>query len=112
MNQPIIFAIDDDAQVLSALNLDLKAQFRPQYRILSTSSATEALESLVELKNAGENIALFLTDQRMPQIEGVSFLEQAMEVFPEAKKVLLTAYSDTDAAIKAINDVGLDYYLM
>jgi thioredoxin reductase (NADPH) len=112
MHQPIIFIIDDDHQVLNALNVDLKEAFRSHYKILSTTSVRDAMESLPELKNAGETVALFLTDQRMPEMEGVHFLEQAMDIFPEAKKVLLTAYSDTNAAIKAINDVSLDYYLL
>ncbi len=111
MNQPIIFAIDDDAQVLRAIARDLKNKYRNDYRILSTSSAKEALSSLLELKNKGESVAIFISDQRMPEMEGVDFLQQAKEFYDDAKKVLLTAYSDTDAAIKAINDVKLDYYL-
>ena len=112
MNEPIIFSIDDDIQVLRALNRDLKAQYRKEFKILSTSSVQEALDSLLELKNKGETIALFIADQRMPEMDGVSFLVKATEFYPEAKRVLLTAYSDTDAAIKAINEVRLDYYLM
>jgi thioredoxin reductase (NADPH) len=112
MALPIIFSIDDDVQVLRAISRDLKNQYRQDYRILSTAFVHEALESLVELKNKGETVALFLSDQRMPEMDGVSFLEKAMEFFPDAKRVLLTAYSDTDAAIKAINEVSLDYYLM
>lgn len=112
MKQPILFCIDDDPQVLRAVSRDLKNKYRAEYRILSTTSAGEALESLAELKNKGENVALFLSDQKMPEMQGVDFLEKARVVFPEAKRVLLTAYSDTDAAIKAINDVQLDYYLM
>ncbi|RDC63604.1 FAD-dependent oxidoreductase [Adhaeribacter pallidiroseus] len=112
MNEPIIFSIDDDIQVLRALNRDLKAQYRKEYKILSTPSVQEALDSLLELKNKGETIALFIADQRMPEMDGVSFLVKATEFYPEAKRVLLTAYSDTDAAIKAINEVRLDYYLM
>jgi thioredoxin reductase (NADPH) len=111
MSQPIIFSIDDDQQVLRAIGRDLKSKYRQDYKILSSDSVKEALESLVELKNKGENIALFISDQRMPEMEGVEFLEKAMEIYPDAKRVLLTAYSDTDAAIKAINDVQLDYYL-
>jgi len=111
MSQPIIFSIDDDQQVLRALGRDLKSKYRQEYKILSSDSAKEALASLRELKNKGENLALFISDQRMPEMEGVAFLEKAMEIYPEAKRVLLTAYSDTDAAIKAINDVKLDYYL-
>src|ERR1700712_4993126 len=105
MSQPIIFSIDDDLQVLRALSRDLKTKYRQNYKILSTSSANEALESLHDLKNKGEDVALFISDQRMPEMEGVDFLVKAMEVYPKAKRILLTAYSDTEAAIKAINDV-------
>jgi len=111
MDQPIIFIVDDDLQVLRAITRDLKNKFRQDYRVLSTSSAKEILDSLLDLKNKGEAVAMFISDQRMPEIEGVDFLTQAMEFFDDAKKVLLTAYSDTDAAIKAINTVKLDYYL-
>ena len=111
MDQPIIFIVDDDMQVLRALTRDLKNKYRQDYRILSTSSAKEILDSLLELKNKGEAVAMFISDQRMPDIEGVDFLTQAKEFYDDAKKVLLTAYSDTDAAIKAINTVKLDYYL-
>lgn len=112
MKKPIIFAIDDDQQVLRAVVRDLKDQYRSDYRVLGTSSAKEALESLTDLKNKGYTVALFISDQRMPEMLGVEFLEKAKLSFPEAKRVLLTAYSDTDAAIKAINEVQLDYYLM
>lgn len=112
MNEPIIFAIDDDAQVLRSITRDLKTQYRKDYKILSTTSVKEALESLLDLKNKGEAIALFIADQRMPEMDGVSFLMKATELFPDAQRVLLTAYSDTEAAIKAINEVKLDYYLM
>ncbi len=111
MNLPIIFIVDDDPQVLRAITRDLKNKFRQDYRVLSTSSAKEILGNLLELKNKGEAVAMFISDQRMPEIEGVDFLMQAMEFYDDAKKVLLTAYSDTDAAIKAINTVKLDYYL-
>jgi len=112
MALPIIFTIDDDPQVLRAFSRDLRTQFRSNYRILSTTSIPEAMESLLDLRNKGENIALFVSDQRMPEMEGVDFLQKARDFFPDAKRVLLTAYSDTDAAIKAINNVQLDYYLM
>jgi thioredoxin reductase (NADPH) len=111
MDQPIIFAIDDDPQVLRAITRDLKNHYRQDYRILSTTSVKEALDSLLELKNKGEVVAMFVSDQRMPEMEGVDFLCKAMNFFPNAKRVLLTAYADTEAAIKAINDVKLDYYL-
>ncbi|HVS97813.1 MAG TPA: FAD-dependent oxidoreductase [Puia sp.] len=112
MTLPILFIIDDDPQVLRAITRDLRTQFRQSYRILSTTSVKEALESLLDLRNKGETISLFISDQRMPEMEGVDFLQKAREYYPEAKRVLLTAYSDTDAAIKAINNVQLDYYLM
>ncbi len=111
MDQSIIFVIDDDVQVLRAITRDLKNKYRQDYRVLSTSSAKEALDSLLELKNRGDSVAMFISDQRMPEMEGIDFLSQAMEFYDDAKKVLLTAYSDTDAAIKAINNVRLDYYL-
>ncbi|GAB2703280.1 FAD-dependent oxidoreductase [Mucilaginibacter koreensis] len=112
MSLPIIISVDDDPQVSRALNRDLRQQYRQTYRILSTTSANEALETLKELKNTGETVALVISDQRMPEMEGVDFLKQAAVYYPEAKTVLLTAYSDTNAAIKAINDIQLDYYLM
>ncbi|TDO22473.1 FAD-dependent oxidoreductase [Pedobacter duraquae] len=112
MSRPIIFCIDDDPQVLRAINRDLRSKYSSLYKIMTTTSAQEALEMLTELKNSGAVIALFVCDQRMPEMEGVDFLCKAINIFPDAKRVLLTAYSDTEAAIKAINDVQLDYYLM
>lgn len=112
MNLPIIFSIDDDPQVLRAISRDLKKQYSSEYKIISTTSAHEALETLTDLRNSSAVIALFLCDQRMPEMDGVTFLEKAIKIFPDAKRVLLTAYSDTDAAIKAINEVKLDYYLI
>lgn len=112
MNLPIILCIDDDAQVLRAIVRDLKSKYRDNYRVISTTIVKEALDSLLELKNKGETVAMFISDQRMPDMEGVAFLEKAKTFYPEAKRVLLTAYSDTDAAIKAINTVQLDYYLV
>jgi thioredoxin reductase (NADPH) len=111
MSQPIIFSIDDDPQVLRAISRDLKSKYRQEFKVMSTTSVKEALEALLELKNKGEHVALFVSDQRMPEMEGVDFLEKAMDFFPEAKRVLLTAYSDTDAAIRGINNIQLDYYL-
>ncbi|WGK65135.1 FAD-dependent oxidoreductase [Croceiramulus getboli] len=111
MKKPILFAIDDDPQVLRAVARDLKQRYREDYRIMSTTSPQEALEVLKEIKKKGEAVALFLVDQRMPEMLGVAFLASAKAYYPEAKRVLLTAYSDTDAAIKAINEVQLDYYL-
>lgn len=110
--KPIILSVDDDPQVLRSLKRDLRNQYKEDYRIVSTDSAKEALEAVEELKKKGETIALFLSDQRMPEMLGVDFLEKARVFFPKAKRALLTAYSDTQAAIKAINDVQLDYYLL
>ncbi|MTI23235.1 response regulator [Fulvivirga sp. RKSG066] len=112
MKKPIIFALDDDSAVLRAIVRDLRDAYKKEYRILATESAKEALDSLKELKNKGEVVALFLSDQRMPEMLGVEFLEKAKQYYPEAKRILLTAYSDTEAAIRAINEVQLDYYLM
>ena len=112
MERPIIFSIDDNPQVLRAITRDLRKQYGKEYKIISTESANEALESLTDLKNSSDVVAMFVCDQRMPEMEGVEFLEKAIKIFPKAKRILLTAYSDTEAAIKAINDVQLDYYLM
>jgi thioredoxin reductase (NADPH) len=112
MERPIIFTIDDDQQVLRAITRDLKTMYGKEYKIISTTSANEALESLTDMKNASDVVAMFVCDQRMPEMEGTAFLEKAIKIYPKAKRVLLTAYSDTEAAIKAINDVQLDYYLM
>ena len=112
MERPIIFSIDDDPQVLRAISRDLRTMYSKEYRIMSTTSAKEALESLTDLKNSSDVVALFVCDQRMPEMDGTDFLAKAIKIFPDAKRVLLTAYSDTEAAIKAINDVRLDYYLM
>jgi thioredoxin reductase (NADPH) len=111
MNKPIIFSIDDDQQVLRAISRDLKTQYNSDFKIISTTSANEALEALTDLKNTGDTVAMFVVDQRMPEMEGVDFLQKAIKIYPNAKRVLLTAYSDTVAAIKAINVVQLDYYL-
>ncbi|RAJ97419.1 thioredoxin reductase (NADPH) [Larkinella arboricola] len=111
MKSPIIIAVDDDQAVLQAIQRDLRQQYRKNYKILSSTSANEVLETLNELRRKNEEVALFLSDQRMPDMLGVDFLIQARKVYPLAKTVLLTAYSDIEAAIRAINDVQLDYYL-
>ena len=112
MKKPIIIAVDDDPQVLRSIKRDLRNEYKKDYRVLSTESANEALEVLEDLKKKNESVALLVSDQRMPEMGGVDYLEKARAIYPEAKRILLTAYSDTDAAIKAINDVQLDYYLM
>jgi thioredoxin reductase (NADPH) len=112
MKKPIIFAIDDDRAVIRAIERDLRRYFGKDYRIISAQSGEESLESLNKLKLKNEVVGLFVSDQRMPGMSGVDFLVRAKDIYPDAKRVLLTAYSDTDSAIKAINDVQLDYYLM
>ncbi len=112
MKKPIIFILDDDPAVLQSVTRDVRAQYRKEFRIISTHSANEALDAIREFRKRGDAIALFLSDQRMPEMLGVEFLEQAREFYPDAKRMLLTAYSDTEAAIRAINEVQLDYYLL
>ena len=112
MKLPYIIIVDDDEQVLRAIQRDMRNEYREDYKIAATESAREAIDLVKELKLKNEVVALFISDQRMPEMEGVAFLEEVNEFFPEAKKVLLTAYSDIEAAIKAINKVKLDYYLL
>ena len=112
MKLPFILITDDDSQVLRAIKRDVQNKFREEYKILATESAGEALEAVKELKSKNETVALFISDQRMPEMEGTVFLEKVKNFFPDAKKVLLTAYSDIEAAIKAINTLRLDYYLL
>jgi thioredoxin reductase (NADPH) len=112
MKKPIILTVDDDAQVLNAITRDLRQEFRQDYRILSVNSGPEALKTLDELRARAEPLALVLADQRMPEVEGVEVLTRARELFPDTKRVLLTAYADTSAAIRAINSAQLDYYLL
>lgn len=112
MAKPVILTVDDDPNVLQAIARDLRHQYGDRFRILRTDSGISALETLKQLKLRGEVVSLLLADQRMPHMSGVEFLEQAMVIFPEAKRVLLTAYADTEAAIRAINTAKLDYYLL
>ncbi|TFH34231.1 MAG: response regulator [Anaerolineales bacterium] len=112
MVKPIILSVDDESQVLNAIERDLRAHFTEDYRILKAASGAQALEAVHELKQRGAPIALFLVDQRMPEMSGTDFLTQARLLYPDTKKVLLTAYADTDAAIQSINTIGLDHYLM
>jgi thioredoxin reductase (NADPH) len=111
MAKPVILAVDDDPQVLRAVERDLRRRYAREYRVLRADSGEAALDTLGKLKLRADPVALFLVDQRMPRMTGVEFLEEAIERFPDAKRALLTAYSDTEAAIRAINEVGLDYYL-
>ena len=110
--KPVILTVDDDPQVLQAVARDLRQQYGDRFRIMRADSGKTALETLEKLKLRNESVALFLADQRMPQMSGVEFLEKGLEMYPNAKRALLTAYADTDAAINAINKTQVDYYLM
>lgn len=110
--RPVLLTVDDDPNVLKAIERDLRHQYGSRFRILKTDSGQKALELVKRLKLRNETLALLLVDQRMPHMSGVAFLEQAMNVFPDAKRVLLTAYADTEAAIRSINKAKIDYYLM
>jgi thioredoxin reductase (NADPH) len=111
MARPILFAVDDDVSVLEAVVGDLRRKYAQEYRIVRAASGQAALDTCDQLKNRGDAVALFLSDQRMPGMTGVDFLSQAMGLYPEAKRVLLTAYADTEAAIRAINTARIHYYL-
>jgi len=110
--KPIILAVDDDPSVLAAIARDLRRHYGEQYRVVRADSAAAALEQLDAATLRGDSVALFVVDQRMPQRSGLEFLADARERYPDAKRVLLTAYADTDASIKAINETRLHYYLM
>src|SRR5881296_2553389 len=112
MAKPVIWTVDDDPDVLRAVERDLRRQYGDRYKVISADSGISALEATKQLKLRNEPIALFLVDQRMPRMSGVEFLEKAIELYPDAKRALLTAYADTDAAIRAINNVHIDHYLM
>src|ERR1035437_8425050 len=111
MPKPILLAIDDDTSVLEAVVQDLRRHYGENYRIVRAASGGAALDICRQLIERKETVALFLSDQRMPGLTGVDFLRQAMTMYPEAKRVLLTAYADTEAAIRAINAAKIHYYL-
>src|SRR5947209_11025619 len=108
--KPILLTVDDDPDVLRAVERDLRRHYGRDYRVLRADAGATALEALRQVEERGDPVALFLVDQRMPQMSGVEFLEQARALFPDAKRVLLTAYADTEAAIRAINSAKIDYY--
>jgi thioredoxin reductase (NADPH) len=110
--KPILLTVDDDPGVSRAVARDLRRQYGEDYRIVRTESGPQALETLRELKLRGDLVAVMLADHRMPEMSGLEFLEEAMDLFPHARRALLTAYADTDAAIQAINIVDLDHYLL
>ena len=110
--KPVILTVDDDPAVSRAVARDLRRHYGEKFRIVRAESGPDALETLNELKLRGETVAVFVADYRMPQMSGIEFLEAAMDVYPAARRVLLTAYADTHAAIDAINVVDLDHYLL
>jgi thioredoxin reductase (NADPH) len=112
MPRPVLLAIDDDPDVLRAIERDLRRQYSDRYRVMSADSGPAALDILSRLAQRGEAVALLLADHRMPQMTGIEFLTAAIREFPDSRRVLLTAYADTEAAIGAINVVKLDYYLL
>ncbi|WP_030904772.1 FAD-dependent oxidoreductase [Streptomyces sp. NRRL F-5126] len=112
MTNPTILTVDDDPTVSRAVARDIRRRYGDRYRVVRAGSGAEALDALREIKLRGEQLAVMLADYRMPRMNGIEFLEQAMDLFPLARRVLLTAYADTDAAINAINVVDLDHYLL
>ena len=112
MSKPVLLTVDDDPEVLNAVERDLRHHFRTDYRVVKASSGPEALDTVRQLKQRGAQVALFLVDERMPQMSGTQFLIEAIKIYPEARRVLLTAYADTETAILAINRIGLDHYLL
>ncbi|HET7071999.1 MAG TPA: response regulator, partial [Nocardioides sp.] len=112
MARPTILTVDDDPQVSAALTRDLKRKYGAEYRVLAATSAKDALALLEKLALRTDPVALIVSDQKMPEKTGIELLGESGELAPEAKRLLLTAYADTDVAISAINDIGLDYYLL
>jgi len=112
MKKPFILTVDDDPIVLESVRRDMQKRYARNYQIIAINLGTAALKQLEKIQQAGEQVALLIVDQRMPQMTGVEFLSQARLLFPAARRVLLTAYADTEASIAAINEVGLDYYMM
>jgi thioredoxin reductase (NADPH) len=112
MRKPVLLAVDDDPEVLGAIERDLRREYGARYRVVVANSGPRALDALRTLQLRNDSVALLLVDQRMPQMTGIEFLEEALKLYPDAKRALLTAYADTDVAINAINQIKLDYYLV
>ena len=112
MAKPILLSVDDDPDVLRAIERDLRSHYGDRYRVLSANSPNSGLDVLRQLRLRNDGVALLLADQRMPQMDGVNFLSEAMQIYPEAKRALLTAYADTSAAIGAINQANIHYFFM
>ncbi len=111
MNKPVLLIVDDDPQVLAAVRRDLRSRYREDYMVMGASSGNDALEAMRELKGRGDSLAMIICDQRMPGMMGSEVLAKSRAIYPLARRVLLTAYSDIDAAVKAINEAHLDHYL-
>ena len=112
MPKPVLLSVDDDSDVLRAIERDLRSQYGAEYRVMGSDSPESALSILKQLKVRNDSVALLLADQRMPRMDGVQFLQEAMRIYPDAKRALLTAYADTNAAISAINEAGINYFFM
>lgn len=112
MAKPILFSVDDDSDVLRAIERDLRSQYGADYRVIGSDSPEKALDILKQLRVRNDSVALLLADQRMPRMTGVEFLQEGMQIFPDAKRALLTAYADTNAAITAINEANINYFFM
>jgi len=112
MAKPILLSVDDDSDVLRTIERDLRAQYGASYRVIGSDSPARALDLLKQLKVRNDTVALLLADQRMPGMDGVEFLQEGMRIFPEAKRALLTAYADTNAAISAINQANINYFFL
>jgi thioredoxin reductase (NADPH) len=112
MAKPTLLTVDDDPNVLKAIERDLRARYGEKYRVLRANSGDAGLQILRELRVRNDAVALLLADQRMPQMDGIGFLNEARKVYPDAKRALLTAYADTGAAINAINEVNVHYFFL
>ena len=112
MAKPILLSVDDDADVLRAIERDLRSHYGAGYRVLASDGPEQALDLLKQLKVRNDSVALLLADQRMPKMDGIGFLREAMQIFPDAKRALLTAYADTSAAINAINQANINYFFL
>src|SRR5256712_5389440 len=112
MAKPVLLSVDDDVDVLRAIERDLRSKYGAEYRVIGSDSPEGALTLLKQLKVRNDSVALLLADQRMPQMDGVAFLREGMQIFPDAKRALLTAYADTNAAISAINEANIHYFFL
>src|SRR6201982_2425160 len=112
MPKPVLLSVDDDSDVLRAIERDLRSKYGSEYRVIGSDSPDGALTLLKQLKVRNDSVALLLADQRMPHMDGVAFLQEGMRIFPEAKRALLTAYAGTNAAISAITEANINYFFM